>query len=519
MELPVFLESEGGLTQVGCLSVRATLQGLYELGRYQIAVPFSGARLYVDDALLEMDRQQAFWIWQPGFYSGEVTVELELADESRFWRYVADVAPAENKSGRDQFHEYLSAIVEYSPSLVLGSEPGKHGLAGQSDNARSIWLRYFRLKKYVSSYLDGLKLISERPVVRPESYREQVPLSMARRVDVATLRRLAGDPALLAAFAGVGDEPLHDPAGKYLDVPFHEPTQDNPANRLMADQLNTVRRHVRTLAAILSDWKDRTSDTETDLLPRLPRKLAFLRDIDQKLLRYSRMEPFCHASENRGGVAGLNTVSGHPHYLRAYQSGGRIIRRGINSLSPDEKHYLAPTWAIYEGWCFVVLAQALEAAFPEYSWSLDQPSSTVDHCLTGRNGDASIRLYSQLVCGSMLSRNRYGYCSVSRQRIPDLLLEVDDFSGKRFMCLDSKYSVSRSRILDAMASAHIYRDSIRRGDATPVLSILLVPDCESGISMLTNNSFWGEHGVGCFALCRDPDAELLLDRLRSALSF
>ena len=71
------------------------MQGLSELGRYQIAVPFSGARLYVDDALLEMDPRQEFWIWQPGFYSGEVTLELELADESRFWRYVADVARAD----------------------------------------------------------------------------------------------------------------------------------------------------------------------------------------------------------------------------------------------------------------------------------------------------------------------------------------------------------------------------------------------------------------------------------------
>jgi len=342
---------------------------------------------------------------------------------------------------------------------------------------------------------------------------------MARRVDVATLRRLVGDPALLAAFAGVGDEPLHDPAGKYLDVPFHEPTQDNPANRLMADQLNTVRRHVRSLAATLSGWKDKTSDTETDLLPRLPRKLAFLRDIDQKLQRYSRMEPFCHASENRGGVAGLNTVSGHPHYLRAYQSGGRILRRGINSLSSDERHYLAPTWAIYEGWCFVAIAQALEATFPEYRWSLDQPANSVDHCLTGRHGDASIRLYSQLVCGSMLSRNRYGYCSVSRQRIPDLLLEIDDSSGKRFMCLDSKYSVSRSRILDAMASAHIYRDSLRGEGVAPVFSILLVPGCDSSVNALKDDSFWGEYRVGCFSLREDADARFLLERVRSALKF
>ncbi|WP_347332586.1 hypothetical protein [Marinimicrobium locisalis] len=71
--------------------------------------------------------------------------------------------------------------------------------------------------------------------------------------------------------------------------------------------------------------------------------------------------PVKEASTRRSSATELNAVSGSPHYSMIHRLGVRLLRQGLSALADDEQHYLEPTWEIYEAWCFVALAQQLEA--------------------------------------------------------------------------------------------------------------------------------------------------------------
>jgi hypothetical protein len=110
-----------------------------------------------------------------------------------------------------------------------------------------------------------------------------------------------------------------------------------------------------------------------------------------------------------------------------------------------------------------------------------------------------------LVCPSLETLNCYGYCSTSRERRPDFVLEYTDSNRKAFICLDSKYITSRTGILDSMGSAHIYRDSIRWDSAPPICSLLLVPKNPAAV-LLSTEEFIRRNDAGCLPMAESDDA-------------
>ncbi|MFC6670784.1 DUF2357 domain-containing protein [Marinobacterium aestuariivivens] len=516
--LSVYEERNGELHPVGLLVEESCLQGLQEGRSYRIQVDQADSQLFVDDALLSKDPTGQYWCWTPGFFAGVLVVEHEQPGRREPTCFRVDVAPHPGKSGRDQYLEYIEQIADYDPDLLLGTEPARTGLGGRANDLQ-LWIRYVRLRSFIERYLTALRVITERPVVRFAHHREQMPVQLARRVDNQTIRRLAANPQLLSAIARQQDYAstaiLED---NRLDVPFNEPTLDNPANRLMASQLNEVLRLTDWLAERLANFRANQSDTETDMAARLPRRLAFLTATHKRLIKLSRSQPFCDARQTRDDVAGLNAVAGHPHYDLAYRLGNRILRNGLSEQAVDEQHYLAPTWQIYENWCFVVLAQALEEQLPEFSWRLlkGRQISWAERMLEGTAGGARVRLYTQLVCPSLESANSHGYCSISRERRPDLVLEYKCGEEVRYLCLDSKYTASKSGILDSMASAHVYRDSIRCRGKAPILSALLVP-ANQDAELLEQHEYIDAHGVGLYQLAEYGQVERILTELFNRL--
>ena len=511
MKLPVFASTAAN-EPLGYLDTERTLLELSEAQTYLIGIPDQNARCYVDDALLNVDDTGQNWVWEPGFFAGEVGLELELPELSHPIRYQVDVSPAPHKSGRDQFNQYLQQIIDFMPQLATGTEPAMQNLSGRSGFV-SLWLRYARLRQFIDRYLSGLKAIRHRPIVRLSSRREQIPLHMAKRIDGITVQRLTANPALLSALSGDLDaEPLLAPEQCNLDVPFHEPSMDNPANRLMTRQLIEVRRLARSMLSELQDLRVSGPETETDLQMRLPRRIRFLKSIDKQLGRIARSEPFVSASIGKRGVADLNAVSGHPHYNMTYRAGIRILRQGLSDMGGDEQHYLAPTWEIYEVWCFVAFAKALQSRYPDYEWQLEQSPVSADLILRGQSGSKRIALFFQMTCPSLETPNRYGYFSVSRERRPDMLLEIVEGEKRTFICLDSKYTASKARILDSMASAHIYRDSLRDIKSVPTLSLIVVP-ANKNLPDLGATNYWQRNRVGCAVLAEDHDAAKLFSRV------
>jgi hypothetical protein len=86
------------------------------------------------------------------------------------------------------------------------------------------------------------------------------------------------------------------------------------------------------------------------------------------------------------------------------------------------------------------------------------------------------------------------------------MFSVESSEEVRFMIMDAKYRTSRESVLDAMASAHIYQDSLRIGTRRPEASLLLVPS-GGGAPWLEESSFHVEHRVGILTLFPDSGAE------------
>ncbi|MEE8468661.1 MAG: nuclease domain-containing protein, partial [Planctomycetota bacterium] len=125
----------------------------------------------------------------------------------------------------------------------------------------------------------------------------------------------------------------------------------------------------------------------------------------------------------------------------------------------------------------------------------------------GRGGGRCVELLLQPVFPGGRRITKHDFWSVSQKRIPDILMMAEDERGRRFLVLDAKYRVSRSNVLDAMTSAHVYHDSLRLGDRRPDSSMLMVP-AGGGAPWLEERDFQEEHHVGVHVLCPGTSAEL-----------
>lgn len=81
-----------------------------------------------------------------------------------------------------------------------------------------------------------------------------------------------------------------------------------------------------------------------------------------------------------------------------------------------------------------------------------------------------------------------------------------------FICLDAKYRVSRHAVLDAMVSAHIYHDSIRREGKRALASFILTPNVHE-VSGLADPKYRELHHAGVIALCCASDARAIWNLL------
>jgi PD-(D/E)XK nuclease superfamily protein len=97
--------------------------------------------------------------------------------------------------------------------------------------------------------------------------------------------------------------------------------------------------------------------------------------------------------------------------------------------------------------------------------------------------------------------------SVSKQREPDLLLSVKWPGAKRFLLLDAKYRSSRESVLEAMGSAHVYRDSLRIGEQRAEGALLLIP-AGGSVEWLEEPDFHRNHQVGVHVLAPGDDARM-----------
>lgn len=440
-----------------------------------------------DEPLVASLRHDHVWQWCPGFFAGEVRAELVRADHV-VAACALDVSPSPGKLGRDMFASMVDELWTANPSLILGQEPATASI-GHEGSLGDPWVAFVRLRRHAPDFLRALRAVSARPHRRLRRSRQDVPLHRVRHVDRTTAISALTSPAAVLLRGALDDEgaPGRDVR---LDVPVVEETLDCASNRTMLVLARAVLRRAESLPAQLASLvdKEKASETRSALLPRWPVRRRVLIDIASELRPLLRRRPFDKVSRAEVTAAGLTAITSDPTYARAWTCGWRALRPGGDGSS--ERMWLKPTWEIYESWCFLQLGTMLTAQTGwDWRWSGDHRR------LTGRRESRVTELLLQPTFNSSPAE-RPGFWSVSRQRVPDIVLRTDGGGmGARFLVFDAKYRTSREAVLDAMTSAHIYQDSLRLGARRPEASVLLVP-AGGGAPWLEEAGFQQTHGVG-----------------------
>ncbi|WP_372161510.1 DUF2357 domain-containing protein [Xanthomonas axonopodis pv. cyamopsidis] len=489
--------------------------GFRELGIYHFFAPIDGVALYVDEAPVELVKVDGIqgWRWQPGFYAGRVLAELVTVTGQRAAEYWLDVGPDQSKLDADVFTQMLDELYAFDPELLLGTEAAQASI-GVSGEVASPLLSYSRLRRYGDALLAGLKGVAKQPLTRLRRERALVPYHRVRRLDAASARTLLrrADTAALLHGEGVssaGAVPLFDVVHSIDDL-------DNPANRALAAVLLAVRRRCGQVAEALQDMAAREEEagTRTPLQPRLARRLEFLSGLAEKLAKLSRMDPFASVSRTEVTAAGLNAISAHPGYARAYRFAWSVLRPGVAGDARNESLWLSPTWEIYERWCFTRIATCLQERYSDLTWEMQHSGARSDCIrLVGKGPGTRIEASLQR-CFPSAGAIKSGLQSVSLQLQPDLLIMFESGDDRRMLVLDAKYRTSRQNVLDAMRSAHLYQDALRWDGERAVCSLLLVPR-GGGAPWLEEPDFHVAHQVGVHVLAPDSAStalNLLLDR-------
>ena len=478
--------------------------GFHEGTRYAIQKPADSGRFLIDDQ--DLESTDGHWVWDPGFYAGLVRAELLSADDRVRATYLLDVSPHPDKLGRDSFQLMLDQIWQFDPSLVLGTEPAQSPV-GHEAQIGDPWIEYARLRSYGEKFVRALSAIAHRPIRELRSQREQLPLERVRRADRQTVLAALQDSHLLSVLVDRDSISIPISALPPFDVPVARETLDSAGNRCIAAIAHMVtRRAVSLRAALHAEVDQDESDTRTSLLSRWPRRRDFLDRMVRLLRHLQRSSPLVEVTRREISAEGLNAVSADPAYACAYGLGWRILRHGIEG-SPDSEHlWISPTWEIYERWCFVQLGKAIRALEPVYRWSISRnhksKATAAFIASNGRQVCVELLLQPKFPAGDQ--RLTAGFQSISGRREPDIVLTRTDRDGPKWYVLDAKYRTTRSNVLDAMASAHIYRDSLRWNERRPERAVLLVPR-SGGAPWMEQPDFIRQHRVGVCALSPATD--------------
>jgi hypothetical protein len=140
------------------------------------------------------------------------------------------------------------------------------------------------------------------------------------------------------------------------------------------------------------------------------------------------------------------------------------------------------------------LGKLLKDGFPHWNWT----RRTNPHRWEGSSGErrAELRLQPTFSTSETQAPHRW---SLSKERVPDSVLSVRTGEVTRFLVFDVKYRASRTGILDAMESAHIYEDSLRIASRRPDATLLIVPRTDNA-TWLASPTFVQAHRVGIYPL-------------------
>lgn len=464
--------------------------GFSEDTDYEISLEQTAQQVFVDD--VELLASSGWFQWRPCFYAGQVRVEVLHASGSQA-TYRLTISPTARKAGDVDFVEMVDSIRAFDQTLLCGTSAatmafGNEGRTGV--NADLVLLA--RLRLYGHEFLDAVVALARSPHQKLSADRQMLPLARARRLHPTALR----ERKLSALINGTSLA-----VEQYDTIQVHAwtsaPTVDTPANRVL---LGLLKRFRATLVALREKVISlRLRDDKDEQRNRMYRRIALLNQLETKATKLIQQHPFTAVKTGAAGSSGLTQIAAHPSYNRAYRLGCAAMASRVEGEQSLEQLHVSPSWGIYETWCFLQVLSCLEqvldvrltpakpkAVQAQLAFHAQLSSTHIIEVLFQANFPAS-KPYS----------GRVGW-SISRARVPDILIVERKVDTYRSLILDAKWRSGKANVLEAMESAHIYHDSLRLSDAAPSCCILLLPGV-SEVTGLGEPEFIHTHGVGAIS--------------------
>ncbi|MFM0168846.1 DUF2357 domain-containing protein [Paraburkholderia sediminicola] len=468
----------------------ATIYGLRESEKCFLEVAdVDNVRMFVDDVEVRQ-RDDGRYEWTAAFFAGRVQIAVTFSAGNEAM-YYAFVGPSTEKVGDERFDAMVDEIRDFQASLLLGSSSAAMAFGDGSGNGTlDSLVRMARLKLYAPDFLREVREICRAPHRSLFQAERRVSLARVKRLHPLALR----EPLIAAAATGHAAESVSLDS---LQVTTSTAVQtfDTPSNRALKALMTRLAAQVSALLDTVTE--DRLGGDIAEQELRRPRRERFLRYLLKETRALLTNEPFCSVSRLETSAASLTQIAAQPTYSSAYRRGTRALLRGVEGTFSRDHLHVSPTWGVYETWCFVHILSKLAERFDHFDWRAIQHgivSAAESYELELSSGIRIEAHFQANFTSGGPSSNRAGW-SLSRFRIPDIVIVVRSESRLDFIVLDAKYRSKRDNVLEAMESAHIYHDSLRVRQRKPNFCVLLLP-AKADVPHLEADSFLREHGVG-----------------------
>ena len=465
------------------------LGGLEEDARYELKPDQDGCLLYVDDE--ELLSARGWFRWTPELYAGRVRVEV-LRPTGSVDEYFLQVGSATSKADNLPFEEMIAQVRALYPRQLGGISAATlaFGSDGQPGQFADLVL-LARLRQHGHAFLEAVEQVARIPHAKLQAKRGKLPLSQVRRLHPVALR----DPKLSTL--------LRNPAlaAKHTNMPVTAWTSgasvDTQANRALLALLKRLRTAISALCVKVR--ANALQGTRKQQEQRAQRRLALLDALDARVSQVLRQHPFPAVTSGASSACGVAQIAAQPLYGKAHRLGTQALALGVEGHQLSDQLHANHSWGIYEMWCFVQVLHTLQRCTGNSLRPAAPITVEADFCWHAELASGhSLELLYQGVFPKAQPSHGYEGFSISRKRIPDILIVERSGQTVRSLILDAKWRSGEHCELEAMESAHLYHDSLRIAGAPPDCCLLMLPGPLANYS-LGQDDFIARHRVGAMA--------------------
>lgn len=488
------------------------LGGLREARRYRFAVTSEVPLVaYVDEKrLVPLPRDNA-WLWDSGFCIGTVRLELTSLQGDVLATVLLDIASDDKKLGTQDLRQLLDDLLRLAPEKIAGDSQAFLSLDARGDFAAQVL--YQRLRHYGPLFCDAVDACRNHPHTSFEAVTRQLPIDRVRRPS----RRAMCAPRVIAYGAAMAAG-HHERAAPLVGTSRLASTIDTLANRCLLTLTRKVLHLVRSLQQSQHLHMQRVDEMDAS---RSLRRIQVLDALAASLRVSVAWLIAAGVGQGQDLADGLAQMAPMPAYARALRLAKLACSSSFGkSGSHDAELPLNSSWGMYEQWCFEYTRLLLESLVGVAAKNRKNMLGAGSDAYVFQLRDRTITLAAQVTFSS-------GACalagterrSLSGERRPDMLLIVDSGTDMQWYIFDAKYRQSKANVLDAMTSAHIYRDSLLLQGKRCSRAILLTPGASfDGRWEMFTAAHWNTFGTGAVADFRPeaPGLEVLADFIADA---